>query len=270
MTPNRTILVPMTMDPETSRALPHAVRLAELTGTPLVLFTWSYDDGEAALAQDHLTELALDLPVLATVDAHCTEERGPAAAIVRAASAHDARIVMAAHGRSGVGEAFLGSVAEEVLRRTTDPIVLVGPYAERARTGAAGPIVACVDGSDLAESALPVAAALAQRLHTTVELVEVNEPELAGALQVAGVDVLESGYLARTVTAVPEALRPIYEVLHGEPAEAIIAYAGDRAELIALATHGRTGARRVVLGSVAMQVVHHATCPVLVTPPAHR
>lgn len=267
MTDHRTILVPLTLDPDTNRALPHAVRLSELTGAPLVLFTWSFDDGEAALAQARLEELAHDLGVLATVDAHCTEELGPAPSIARAAHTHEARVVMAAHGRTGVGEAVLGSTAEEVLRLVREPIVLVGPYAEHARRGPVGPIVACVDGSDLAESTLPVATALAARIGAQLELVEVNEPDLAGVLQASGADVSESGYLARTVTSLPEALRPTYEVLHGKPAEAIVEYADGRAELIAVATHGRTGAARAVLGSVAMGVVRHATCPVLVTPP---
>jgi nucleotide-binding universal stress UspA family protein len=54
----------------------------------------------------------------------------------------------------------------------------------------------------------------------------------------------------------------------GVPAHAICAYAQRvRADLIVMGTHGRTGVRRLLLGSVAEQVLHKAGCPVLVVPP---
>lgn len=263
------ILVPLTMDPETERAVPHAVRLAQLTNVPIVLFTWSFDDGEAALEYIRLQEIAKTLPVPTTVDAKCSEEMCPAPAIVRAAAAHNAHIVMASHGRTGVGEAVFGSIAEEVLRARHAPIILVGPYATDAGKGPVGTVVACVDGSDLAESALPVAVGLAARIGGELQLVEVVDPMLVGTIASTHGDVSESGYLARTISAIPGALRPTFEVLHGPPAKAIVSYAGaNGAELVAVATHGRTGVSRAALGSVAMGVVRHATCPVLVTPPA--
>jgi nucleotide-binding universal stress UspA family protein len=266
MAPFRTILVPMTLDPESERALPHAQRLAELCGVGLVLTTWSFDDGEAALAQHRLEEIAASLPGGVRVDARSTGEPGPAASILRAAERNGALIVMATHAPTAVGEMLLGSTAQEVLRAGGDPLVLVGPRAEAPRPGSAGPVVACVDGSDLAESALPVAVAFATRIGAPLELVEVLDPELVDALAANGRDVLESGYLASTITAIPAALRPVYEVLHGRPAHAIVDHAGTRAELVAVATHGRSGATKALLGSVAMGVVRHARCPVLITP----
>jgi nucleotide-binding universal stress UspA family protein len=267
MTSFRTILVPLTLDPESHRALPHAQRLAELCGAGLVLATWSFDDGEAALAQHRLEEIAADLGGDIRVEAHCSEELSPAASLLRSAERNGALVVMATHAPTAVGEMVLGSTAQEVLRSGRHPVVLVGPRVEEPRHGPAGPVVACVDGSDLAESALPVAVALATRIGAPLELVEVIDPELVDALAASGRDVLESGYLASTVTAIPEALRPVYEVLHGRPAAAIVDHAGARAELVAMATHGRSGPSKALLGSVAMGVVRHARCPVLVVPP---
>ncbi len=55
------------------------------------------------------------------------------------------------------------------------------------------------------------------------------------------------------------------ELRPGQPAEAIAEFARVmQAELLVIATHGRTGLTRALLGSVAEQVVRHATCPVLV------
>ena len=54
-------------------------------------------------------------------------------------------------------------------------------------------------------------------------------------------------------------------VEHGDPAEAIAEYAARvQADLIVMATHGRTGLRHLVLGSCAEKVVRTAGCPVLV------
>ncbi len=62
-----------------------------------------------------------------------------------------------------------------------------------------------------------------------------------------------------------------WEVLHHtKPAVAIVEHAHDvGASMIAMATHGRTGLPRVVLGSVAMEIARHAPCPVLVHRPLH-
>jgi nucleotide-binding universal stress UspA family protein len=59
-----------------------------------------------------------------------------------------------------------------------------------------------------------------------------------------------------------------YAVRTGDPFENIIEVADDhRVDLIVLATHGRTGLKRLLIGSVAEKVVRHATCPVLTVRP---
>lgn len=55
------------------------------------------------------------------------------------------------------------------------------------------------------------------------------------------------------------------EVLIGDPARAVAFFAADiKADLIVLPSHGRTGAARLLIGSVAERIVRHAHCPVLV------
>jgi nucleotide-binding universal stress UspA family protein len=61
-----------------------------------------------------------------------------------------------------------------------------------------------------------------------------------------------------------------YLLAEGDPAEQIIRAGHDTdAELIVMATHGRTGLQRVLMGSVAEQVMLKASCPVLVVKPPH-
>ena len=98
-------------------------------------------------------------------------------------------------------------------------------------------------------------------------LVEVVEPLLSGG------DVIESAYAdrcARQLTA--DTGRDFeFDVLHDDhPAQAITGFA-DRtgATLIMLSTHGRTGLSRLRMGSVAADVVRHATCPVVLYRPPH-
>jgi len=52
--------------------------------------------------------------------------------------------------------------------------------------------------------------------------------------------------------------------VHGSPADEIVKFAGERFDLVVVATHGRTGVRRLVLGSVAEHVVRESSVPVLV------
>ena len=59
-----------------------------------------------------------------------------------------------------------------------------------------------------------------------------------------------------------------YHVRKGDPFEAILDAAEDlRTDLVVLATHGRTGVKRLVIGNVAEKVVRHAPCPVLTVKP---
>ncbi|MGH7767425.1 MAG: universal stress protein [Candidatus Binatia bacterium] len=59
-----------------------------------------------------------------------------------------------------------------------------------------------------------------------------------------------------------------YRIESGDPFEAILDTAeATRADLIVLATHGRTGIKRLIIGNVAEKVVRHAPCPVLILKP---
>lgn len=257
--PHRLIL-PLDRGVPSLRALAPALLLKARLGAELEVVTWSSSavEGERARARlvDALAEVGCPMPVEAIV----TADAGPGPALAHAAADRDAVLVMASHGRSGLGHAVLHSTAEDVLGATDRPVVLVGPYV--GRWSPDGTLLVAVDSSATAEAILEPAQAWAAALRMPVQLVEVVE---------AGVtcppDLLEGSYVVRLSRHLADAPSD-FDVLHGEPAAAISRHAG-RADLIALATRHRTGLARTVLGSVAMRIVHNAPCPVIVGRAGH-
>jgi nucleotide-binding universal stress UspA family protein len=144
-------------------------------------------------------------------------------------------------------------------------------------------ILVPVDGSSLAEAVLPHVVALARRYGSTVELVRAYAPppsllaaSAASALPGTG-PMLDPGpfiaagreeaelYLVELEGRLRrEGIVVEHRRLAGSPGEAIAAESRRAdVDLIAMTTHGRGGLGRLVLGSVADHVVHHAVCPVL-------
>ncbi len=172
-------------------------------------------------------------------------------------------VVMSSVGR-GRSAALIGSVAEELLRTTFGPLVLVGPAAAVDRTDFSGELVVTVDGSDTSELALPLAGALGISLGARPWILTVSEPS-------ANVD--GASYPARLARHLREQTQHEveFEMLFGDhPAEAIASHVSHlNASLIVMTTHGRTGLSRFTMGSVAMAIVHRAPCPVVVSRPPH-
>jgi nucleotide-binding universal stress UspA family protein len=140
-------------------------------------------------------------------------------------------------------------------------------------------ILLATDGSAFAESAATTAMALAKKCSAELRCVTVVEhppyygtPEasalydaelyrsLASELEKLGQEAVER--LAARIEE--EGVKTSSVVRHGAPAQELCGEAEDwKADLLVLSTHGRTGLSRLVLGSVANQVVNGADCPVL-------
>jgi nucleotide-binding universal stress UspA family protein len=182
-----------------------------------------------------------------------------------------ALLVMATHGRGGVLESLVGSFASRIVSSAQRPVVLVSSRAPApAEDAAFEQIVVPLDGSDFSESILPQAAGLASALRVPLELVEVLEPSAGRIAAETRGDVLESSYVRsvarRLGTEGVEVAN--WEVLHGDPPKAIADYARARkGTLLAMATHGRSGLLRSILGSVAGACVHESGVPVMVCRP---
>ncbi len=127
-----------------------------------------------------------------------------------------------------------------------------------------------LDGSQLAEVALPYAEGLAKRIGAEIFVACVEKPNLNDALEhmpepqpgeVEPVKYSAERYLERLAVKTPE-VKPI--TLFGHPAEAIVEYANEEnIGLIVMATHGRSGIKRWALGSVADKVVRASNRPVM-------
>jgi nucleotide-binding universal stress UspA family protein len=130
-------------------------------------------------------------------------------------------------------------------------------------------ILVPLDGSSLAEAILPQVQDLAKALGAELFLVRA-----AAAHVFPGVDPTEGevdvvrkaeAYVTEVAGRLRDTGIPIHTtVRYGEAAEEILRHIKDNAvDLVAMSTHGRSGLSRLVLGSVAAQVVHRATVPVL-------
>lgn len=183
-------------------------------------------------------------------------------------------IVMTTHGRGGISRAWLGSVADALVRRTSIPVLLLRPregeLVFECEPRAARMLIP-LDGSLLSEGILDPATTLAQLSNARVTLMQAVLPEHAeaGALAAERTRTLEHleglamGLRARSMEA------DVAVVTHPSPAVAILDYAAQHGiDVIALATHGRGGWSRVALGSVADKVVRGTAMPVLLYRPS--
>ncbi len=215
----------------------------------------------------------------------------PAEEIVRYADENDIDLIlMATHGRSGISRWAIGSVADKVLRASKKPVWLVRAGIPEEIVYDKWPrktILVPLDGSELAESVLPHVEALAkQRGAEVVDVVLLRvyeqaiipldyaegvpmgwgkqlEQETARCKQVAG------QYLAGVEKRLKDTgLTVKSEVLEGKAAEEIADYAKRNPfNLIAMATHGRSGIGRWAYGSVAEKVVAGVSSPLLLVRP---
>lgn len=265
------VVVPLDGSQLAARSLVPARTLAERTGACLLLMTTHWD-GEVDEPRDHLEKQAADLG-FERVETKVVRDRLAGAAILAEANERGAVVCMATHGRGGLGRTVLGSVAEEVLRHSTRPLLLVGPALEPGAwqfqhwfvdTG----LLVAIDGSRASEAIVPVAAEWCSVLGLQPWVVQVAPDPDPGLEAERGI---ETGGVRRAAESLAFAgLDPQWEVLHGDDvATSLLDFATHLpAALIAMTTHGRGGVARVALGSVAMRIVHHSRCPVLVLQPA--
>lgn len=180
-------------------------------------------------------------------------------------------IVMGTHGRTGISRALLGSMAEEVFRKATCPVLTVGPHVSRNtdRRLAMREILFATDFSDESLAALPYAVSLAQEHQSNLTLLHVVGKAQVGELVHA--EQYADSTLRRLRALVPQGAElwcePKCRVEHGPEAEKIMEVAvALGADLIVLGVRRPQrglGATTHVLRSIAHEVVAHAECPVL-------
>lgn len=131
-------------------------------------------------------------------------------------------------------------------------------------------ILVPLDGSKLSEAILPYARSLAGSLKIPVELLVVIEPDVISTfsdpkhgryMDIVETDMKRNGvdYLEKVARTFPDALAATCSARIGNPAETILEQASEGEDtLIAMSTHGRSGVKRWILGSIADKVLHAA------------
>ncbi|MBI3965563.1 MAG: universal stress protein [Chloroflexi bacterium] len=183
-------------------------------------------------------------------------------------------IAMSTHGRGGLGRWIYGSVADQVLRRADVPVILVPVTCDREWLDDRPlRVLVPLDGSRSAEKALVLAADLATAASIQLLLLRVVEPLTYGYNPVYPSLPLDpraelgraQEYVDKVATALAAQERTVETYSGFGPAAAVIAeHARDRrADLVVMATHGHGGLTRLLLGSIAMGVLHRIEVPIL-------
>jgi nucleotide-binding universal stress UspA family protein len=198
----------------------------------------------------------------------------PAELIEKAAKDLDADlIVMATHGRTGINRLFLGSVAEHVVRRSAAAVLSFGPGTA---LGALKKILCPVDFDPQSIAAVNFGWRLAREYRAAMSLLHVVRAPFEPSEVPAEPPTpeWEQDARARLANVVRENLGAKAKckllVRCGDPASAILEVEKElRPDMIVMATHGRTGLSRLVLGSVAQRTVRESTVPVLTVREPH-
>lgn len=284
--PPTRIVVGVDGSPGSADALRWAAEEAELhSATLTAIMTWGFLDQhplDGAPFDPHFNETS----ALARLREHLVRTLGPerseavepraicdlAAHGLLEAAAHADLLVVGARGLGGFKGLLLGSVSQHCLQHATVPVAVIKANDRRGNDPAG--ITVAVDGSPTADLALAWAADEARQRKTSLAVVHAwrlptlgHDPVAAATLQTARVDDVADetviAALARADTTGIAEVRPV--VRRGSPA-GVILDAASNAELIVVGTRGRGAIKRVLLGSVAAQVTHHAAAPVVVIP----
>jgi nucleotide-binding universal stress UspA family protein len=179
---------------------------------------------------------------------------------------------MTTHGRTGLSETILGSVAHRVVHGASRPVLLYRPRGgsgdvDVTRQAKIDTVVALLDGSEFSERILPHAVGMARAAAATLTLVQVVPAGFTKPPMANSGDVLETNYIHRWAGRIRsrDGIAAEWDVLHGQPADAICHYAHDRPEVIlAMSSHARPRLVETVFGGVTHECVRRAGVPILV------
>lgn len=211
----------------------------------------------------------------------------PAEQIMAEGQEHDL-VVMSSSGKGAAGRALFGSVTDRVVRFGITPTLVIRASRHRASAGAPERVVVPLDGSELAERAIPVARRVARTMSLPVHLVRcvgmdevlqtVREMRAGtkGWIYNIGDDPYEMAQ-ERTDTRALEYLEGVRDRLVADGLEATVERLGGTAsfelltatgarDLVVMTSRGQGGIQRWMLGSVSEKLLREANAPVLLVP----
>jgi nucleotide-binding universal stress UspA family protein len=178
-------------------------------------------------------------------------------------------LVVGNRGRGGFADLTLGSVGHRLATHAPCPVVVV-----RGREKPDGPVVAGIDDSAGAEHILAAAFDQASRrggglivLHSYAPavphwLAEIRRPDLPAASELEAQQARMTRLLSPWRDSYPDV--PVETVLTHDTAAAALVRGSRNTELVVIGTRGHGAVSGTLLGSVGLQLLHHADCPVLI------
>ncbi|MEM6705357.1 MAG: universal stress protein [Acidobacteriota bacterium] len=279
----RNIFVPIDFSGPSLEAARFAARFADTQNASICLFhaqvlhTENHEARLEALAAE-LRETHPKLELSAKVE----RSFEAAETLLDAARSEEADLILlGSRARGRATEFFLGGITRKILRHSEASVLVVheeGPALE----GGALCLTLALDLSDESPALLQEADQLARNLEARLDVVHVLEPEHPAAA--AALPELEANpHRPRTAQALtrigsllddavegerPEGCTVSARCLLGDPTKALREHLeATTPDLLLLGTHGRTGVRRILLGSVAEQLTTETPLPVLVLKP---
>jgi nucleotide-binding universal stress UspA family protein len=294
------LIVPLDMSNVAERALPLARALAGQLAAEVVLISVvevssDLDDFVSTKEfKEDIVRLERDLSQY-LVRISATFESTPVETLIRIGSAVDeiamladsfdeAALVMCSHGRSGIRRHLIGSVAMRLIHEIRCPAFVVTAGAgETPFDGPVRHVLVPLDGSEMSETAIEMVTGMFSKESVELHIVRVSE---IGAWRTMPYATLDYYGDDRYFTAAEQAVRTYLadtlgrlkasghsvtvQTRSGPVTEQILAAAGESAsDIIAMATHGRTGIDRLIMGSEAERVVRDSQIPVLLQRPAN-
>ena len=308
------ILVPLDGSPFGEQSLPLALAIARRAGATLELvhvhvpFATLYGETmpgfevslEPTLKQrghHYLETLVKRLGSIGDISLTSTLLEGEVREVLfeRAKATKADLIVMATHGRGPLARTWLGSVADDLVRRMPMPVLLIHPRetaVDLSQEAVFQHVLIPLDGSSLAEQIIEPAVALGNLVAADYTLLRAIQPMVLGnfdpgymSMSGLGQEVLKDlqslheedrtkaqAYLDRIAAGLRgRGLKVQTRIaVNDQPGAAILdKVKTHKADLVALETHGRSGLPRLFLGSVADKVIRGASIPVLVHRPVH-
>ncbi len=183
-------------------------------------------------------------------------------------------IVTATHGRTGLSHLLMGSVCERILRHAPCP-VLVARGTTAGKLPDIRNVVVAVDLSEHSKRALDLGAATAAKFGASLDVLHSWEaPYFAPNVELdaelfkrirEGAQAELRSFLDKC--DLPEGLNVKTTELSGGATATINDYiTAKKPDLLVMGTHGRSGFKHMILGSVAETVIRYAPCPTLVVP----
>jgi len=288
----RRVLIPLDGSGLAKQVIPHLLRFITPDQTELLLMTALSSSShpqteetadfampEAAVTKDHkiykqLHDITQELNQIGFSVMERLLSGEPAESILRLAEETFVDLIaMSTHGRTGLRRALLGSVADEIVCNARPPVFLAPATITTQPDSAPRSILLPLDGTSLAEAAIPVAQQFAQNTGATLSLIHIIKPDHSGygqqhdpaSTREHSPTQQTTSYLERIQLQLQLAGVPShYQIASGDPAEAIIrAICTENSDLVVMSTHGRSGVERIIHGSVTSQIIGNTTCPLL-------